>query len=351
LHVLWSTLRSRYARILGCSPEEVALTRAATDGVNTVLAGLRLGRGDEILTTDEEHPGVLAPLAAIRARRGCELRVVPFDEVANEVRPTTRLVVCSHVSWINGKVVDVGALRATGAPFLLDGAQALGAVPVDVKELGCDFYAAPGQKWLCGPDRTGSLYVRAERIEELSPPPWPSYISLADTNRALELVLHQGARRFDSGILPGGSALWALAALDVLEEAGIAWITSRGPTLAARLANMLADRGVVVAERGPSALVSFKADDAPALVESLEADGVIVRDVPGHGYIRASIGAWCLDDDLEQLAELAARAAATAGKIVAPSPRRATVILDRSAILPPEASSDAVQQAPADETE
>jgi L-cysteine/cystine lyase len=229
LHALWSTLRTRYAQVLGCGPEEVALTRATTDGVNTVLAGLPLSRGDEILTTDEEHAGLHAPLAAIRARRGCAVRVVPFDEVANEVSPKTRLVACSHVSWITGKLIDFEALGATGTPFLLDGAQALGAIPVDVKELGCDFYAAPGQKWLCGPDRTGCLYVRTERIEEMSPPPWPNYISLADTNRPLELVLHQGARRFDSGILPGVLALRALAALDVLEEAGIAGIASRGP--------------------------------------------------------------------------------------------------------------------------
>jgi hypothetical protein len=113
---------------------------------------------------------------------------------------------------------------------------------------------------------------------------------------------------------------------------------------------MLAERGIVVAGRGPSTLVSFEAYDAPALVESLEADGVIVRDIPGRGYIRASIGAWCLDDDLEQLAELATRASAAAGEVVAPSPRRATVILDRSALVAPEASSEAVQQAHEDET-
>ena len=116
LFALWSTLRSRYARVLGCGPTEVALTRATTDGVNTVLAGFPLGPGDEILTSDEEHQGLHAPLAAIRARRGCAIRVVPFDEVANEVGPQTRLVACSHVSWITGKVVDVEALKGDRRP-------------------------------------------------------------------------------------------------------------------------------------------------------------------------------------------------------------------------------------------
>ena len=329
LFALWSTLRSRYAHILGCGSTEVALTRATTDGINTVLAGFPLGPGDEILTTDEEHQGLHAPLAAIRARRGCAVRVVPFDEVANEVGAQTRLVACSHVSWITGKVVDVDALRATRVSVLLDGAQALGAIPVDVKELGCDFYAAPGQKWLCGPDRTGCLYVRAERIEAISPPPWPNYIALADTNRPLDLIVHQGARRFDPGVLPGMLALWALAALDVLEEAGFTWITSRGPTLSAQLADMLSERGIAVTERGASTIVTFAVDDAPAFVERAEAEGVIVRDIPGRGLIRASIGAWCLDDDLEELVGLAAGASAKA-----PSSRRATTILKVSDILP-----------------
>jgi L-cysteine/cystine lyase len=350
LHALWSTLRGRYAALIGCSPDEVALTRAATDGANTVLAGLALGRGDEILTTDEEHPGLLAPLAAARERKGFTVRIVPFDEVASEVGPQTRLVACSHVSWITGKVADLGALKATGIPFLLDGAQALGAIPVDVKQIGCDFYAAPGQKWLCGPDRTGALYVRAERIDALTPPPWPSYMALADTDRPLDLVLHQGARRFDPGFLPGLQALWALAALDVLEEAGIGWITTRGPALADRLATILDERGVSVTERGPSTLVSFRADDAPALVESLEADGVIVRDVPGRGCIRASIGAWCLDDDLERLAELTVRWQTARRGAVAPSPRRATVIHDRAALVPRPSPSAPPGHAHEDET-
>jgi selenocysteine lyase/cysteine desulfurase len=178
----------------------------------------------------------------------------------------------------------------------------------------------------------------------MSPPPWPNYIALADPSRPLDLVVHQGARRFDPGVLPGFLALWALAALDVLEEAGIAWITSRGPTLAARLASMLSERGIPVTERGSSTLVSFAMDDAPAFVEQAEAEAVIVRDVPARGLIRASIGAWCLDDDLETLVDIAARASA-AGKPA--SPRRATVIQKRSEILP-EAVVDPPQDGEAD---
>ena len=172
-------LRTRYAAVLGCSPGELALTGSTTDGVNTVLAGLDLGAGDEILTSEEEHPGLLAPLGLARRRHGVSVRVVPFAELPDAVSPATRLVACSHVSWVNGRVLDARALAGSGVPLLLDGAQAAGAVPVDVRGLGCDFYAASGQKWLCGPEGSGCLFVRSERIDELMIP-WPGYGSLGD---------------------------------------------------------------------------------------------------------------------------------------------------------------------------
>src|SRR5947209_11778001 len=131
-------VRDGYAEVLGCDASQVALTGSTTDGVNTVLAGLELHRGEEILTSDEEHPGLLAPLGRAQRRYGVAVRVVPFRELAGEVTASTRLVACSHVSWVSGRVADVEALRATGAPVLLDAAQALGAVAVDVKALGAD---------------------------------------------------------------------------------------------------------------------------------------------------------------------------------------------------------------------
>ena len=85
-----TSVRAHLARVLGCEAEDVALTHSTTDGINAVVGGLRLGRGDEVVTTDEEHPGLLAPLAAAREARGFTVRVVPFSEVAGEVGPRTR---------------------------------------------------------------------------------------------------------------------------------------------------------------------------------------------------------------------------------------------------------------------
>src|SRR6202012_5374706 len=149
------------------------------------LAGLALGAGDEVVTSDEEHPGLLAPLGRLKRESGVRVKVVPFAEIANEVGPDTRLVACSHVSWVSGRVVDTTALAATGVPVLLDAAQGIGAVVVDVHALGCAFYAGSGKKCLCGREGSGCLYVSRERLDEVTVP-WPGYASLADASQALD---------------------------------------------------------------------------------------------------------------------------------------------------------------------
>lgn len=294
-------LRARIAGLMGCDPWEVALTGATTDGVNAVLGGLDLAAGDEVLTSDEEHPGVLAPLGLARRRRGIEVRIARFEELAHEVGPRTRLVACSHVSWLTGRVADTAALAGCGAPVLLDGAQGLGAVGTDVGELGCDYYAASGQKWLCGPIGTGYLYVREERVEDLSPTA-AGYLTVTDPLRALELPLREGAARFDGGFPPPPTTAWALAALDILEEGGFDSLQERAVGLAAGLAADLADRGLTVAPRGRSTLVSWEAADNEAESERLLAEGFLVRHLPGTPYVRASVGGWTSEDELERLA-------------------------------------------------
>ena len=293
-------LRERIARLMGCDTAEVALTGSATDGVNTALNALSLGPGDEVLTTDEEHPGILAPLG-LAQRRGVTVRVLPWDELAGAAGADTKLIACSHVSWVTGRVADTEALKATGVPLLYDGAQGLGAIPVDVRALGCDFYAAAGQKWLCGPDGSGYLYVRADRCADLDAA-WPGYMSLAEDGDALALEQAEGARRFDMGVSPTGTNAWSAAAYDVLAEQGFDELHERAIGLAARLAGMLAERGLRVTPRGDSTLVSWHADTAEDDVPRLADQGIVVRDLPGRGLVRASIGAWATEAELDRLA-------------------------------------------------
>ena len=302
---LAEAMRAGYAGVLGCPPEEVALTGSTTDGVNTVVSGLSLSAGDEVLTSDEEHPGLLAPLGRARRRLGIEVRVVPFEELPAAVSQRTRLIACSHVSYVNGRVADVPALVATGVPVLLDAAQALGAIQVDVHALGVSFYACSGQKWLCGPEGSGCLFVRPDRLGELLAP-WPGYGSVVDPERALEFEPRAGAACLDHGFPVPLRNVWALASLEVLGEAGWDWVHERSASLAEWLAEGLVQRGVEVAPRGRSTLVSWHAEDAGAAVERMAAEGLVVRSIPGAGLVRASLGAWSSEEEVERLVALAA---------------------------------------------
>jgi selenocysteine lyase/cysteine desulfurase len=176
-------------------------------------------------------------------------------------------------------------------------------VPVDVRALGCDFYAASGQKWLCGPNGLGYLYARAGLVGELIPP-WPNYGSLADPATALDLELHPDARRLAVGFPAAHHVDWAHAALDVLESAGLEAVYDRAAELAAGLAERLGPRA---RPRGRSTLVSWEVADPEAEVERLHREGFAIRQLPGTGTVRASVGAWSSEAALKRLAEISCR--------------------------------------------
>ena len=295
---LQGELRRMYARLLGCGVEDVALKTSTSEGLGTVLAGLDLGLGDEIVTSDAEHPGLIGPLIAAR-QRGVAIRAVPLRDIARAVGDRTRLVACSHVSWVTGEVAPA-ELAGLDVPVVLDGAQGVGAVPVDVGALGCAAYAASGQKWLCGADGTGMLYVEpgfGERVRAVA----PSFVCFEDSHAGFEATLHADARRYDTASLSREAAAFSLAAARTLEAAGFRAVHDRAAGLAASLADALQERGRAVAPRGATTLVSWEDADPPATRARLAEAGVIIRDLPGTSLLRASVGAWNDESDLERL--------------------------------------------------
>jgi selenocysteine lyase/cysteine desulfurase len=292
-------LRQGYARVMGCAAEDVAVTTSTSEGVGKVLAGLDVGPGDEIITSDQEHPGLLGPLRAARDR-GATIRIVGFSEVADAIGPSTTLVAVSHVSWVSGEIAPA-ALAGCGVPVILDGAQGSGAVPVDVGALGCAAYAAAGQKWMCGADGTGMLYVAPELRERLRVTA-PSYMSFADASLGLDSPLHDTARSLDTPSLSRENVVFSLASLGVLEHHVLAAVQERAAALALRLIELLGERGRTVAPRGAGAtLVAWEEADPAAARQTLADAGVIVRDLPGRPYLRASVGAWNDEEDLQRL--------------------------------------------------
>ena len=173
--------RARLAALVGAEADEIAFTRNATDGINLVLAGLRWRPGDEVITSDQEHEAMVHPLAYLARTQGLVVRRVALSadpdimlEALDAVlTPRTRLVALSLVSCetgtrLPGRQVSQWA-AAHGLLCLLDGAQASGAIDVDVQHLACDFYASNGHKWLSGPKGTGFFYARRDRLAELAP--------------------------------------------------------------------------------------------------------------------------------------------------------------------------------------
>ena len=287
-------IRGGIAAVLRTSPELVALTDSTTRGCHVVIAGLGLGVNDEVITTDQEHFGLLGPLHASGAR----VVVTQADESAllAAVTARTRLIAVSHVLWTTGSRLDLAALRGPdGPPLLVDGAQSAGAIPVDLD--GVDFYTVSAHKWLCGPDPSGGLFVRdPERLAVAL----PSAFSPSSHENDGSFAPKDGARRFDSGWIGGASLAGLEAALGVHPD----WRYEGAAATAARCRELLMPHVDVVTPPGQSTLVSFRPSGDPTeLVSDLAAAGVIVRELPGHDLVRVSCGWWTSEDDLRRLVD------------------------------------------------
>jgi len=286
-------IRGAIAAVLGTKAELVALTESTTRGCQIVIAGLGLGADDEVVTSAEEHFGLLGPLQGSGAR----VVVAEADEegLLAAVTPRTRLIAVSHVLWTTGRRLDLARLRRSdGPPVLVDGAQSAGAIPVDLA--GADFYTVSAQKWLCGPDPTGALFVRdPERLRVMLPSAFSPQSHESDGS----FVPKGGARRFDSGWIGAPTLAGLEAALGVHPE----WRYDAAAEAAARCRELVVPLADVVTPAGHSTLVSFHPPgDAAELVAALAEQGVIVRQVPPRNLVRASCGWWTSDDDLRRLA-------------------------------------------------
>jgi L-cysteine/cystine lyase len=217
-----------------------------------------------------------------------------LETILAQVTPRTRLIALSHVSWQTGNVLPVEEIQdATGLPMLVDGAQTAGAIAVEARRY--DFYTVSGQKWLCGPDATGGLYVREPETLHVA---LPTYFSQDGYDESGTFTPKQGAARFDSGWIPTPSLAGLEAALGTAPH----WAAHHATEISARGWALLANRFEVATAPGQANLVSFVPGGDPAeTARRLFDQGIVVRDMPGTGWLRISCGWWTSDEDLERL--------------------------------------------------
>jgi L-cysteine/cystine lyase len=323
-----ASLRGAIARELGVSPKTIALTENVTAGCNIVLWGIDWQAGDRILMTDCEHPGIIAIVKEISQRFGVEVDLCPIMATLNEgdptevisqhLRPKTRLVVLSHLLWNTGQVLPLAEIvevchndSGSNKPVrvLVDAAQSVGSLPLNLTEIGVDFYAFTGHKWLCGPAGVGGLYIRPEAFEELQ----PTFIGWrgVNTNEKGELIgWKDDGQRFEVATSAYPEYEGLRAAIAIHQQ----WGTSQERyqhicQLSEYLWQSLSQINKIecLKTAPPEAgLISFQVTDNSShkqLVQELEKQGFLLRTIAEPDCIRACVHYFTLSDEIDKLVE------------------------------------------------
>jgi selenocysteine lyase/cysteine desulfurase len=320
--------RRSFARLLDCTPEEIALVPNTSTGIHLVADGLDWRPGDRVVLFDRDFPANIRPWQRLR-ERGVELALVPMREggyraadIAAAVLPGTRLIAVSHVNFATGFRCDLDRICAlaaeVGALVCVDAVQSLGALPLSLADTPVDFLAAGAHKWLGGPPGTGVFFCRAARLDCLRTVPsgWFGYEDAGEVTRG-----HPGGLRYDrperatAARVEGGMydllGMVGLAeALAELEAVGIGAVAGRVLALADRLRAGITDLGLSPAMSGGpdecSGIVSFSSPGIAGvrIVEGLASAGVQVS-VP-DGLVRVAPHFWTTDEEVAVfLSELA----------------------------------------------
>lgn len=319
-------VREQLASLFQVHPDNFALTENTTQAMNIVLWGLPFQPGDEIVYTDELHPSALIPIFLQKQRRGVVLKRVSArgttDEVIAHVQSAiskrTRLVVCTHVCYQTGQRMPIEAIarvaHKSGVYTLVDGAQGAGTEPLDLAATGVDFYAFPGQKWLCGPDGTGALYVHSEHLSILD----MTYAGVAslgseqayDSTGYFLPATH--ASRYEharSDLLNWTGFLESLKFMRV--QVGWDYVFTRIQGLSGQLLDELLNipgATCVTPRAARAGIVSFQlADIASLAFEQAASERLIdVRFMPELNLVRVSTGFYNLEDEIQRIVNLAA---------------------------------------------
>jgi selenocysteine lyase/cysteine desulfurase len=308
-------VRGKAAALIGCSPDEILFTRGTTDGITTLAQSVRLKEGDHVLLSNQEHDGGEVGWLHRQKMDGVIIDRVklPFEEHDSQrivaaysaaVTPKTRVISVSHVLASTGLRMPIAAIsklaREHDILCVVDGAQAVGHIPVDVRALGCHAYATSGHKWLMGPKGTGFVYIAGSAGSAINPPQWQ---------------LGRAVGSDSAGLAPLTLAVGFGEAIDDVRNLGIAHIEQHNLALAelvyTEMTKISALR-VVSPPPGPSAtaLVSAmvaKSVDAEKLRAALqERHGVVVKLVEKRWFNGIRLSPHIFNDEAQVTTAIAA---------------------------------------------
>lgn len=315
--------RRAIAEEVGSSPDTITLTENVTVGCNIALWGLSWQKDDHILLTDCEHPGIIATVQEIAHRFGVTYSTCPIMETLNAGDPTTviaqylqektKLVVVSHLLWNTGQVLPLKAIthkcHEQGVKVLVDAAQSVGSLPLNLPETGVDFYGFTGHKWLCGPAGVGGLYVSQEMLSALR----PTFIGWRGVNlntQGKPVSYKEDGQRFEVATSAYPQYMGLTCAIAQHNQWGTPYeryqkICELSAFLWERLCGI---KGLNCLRTSPpsAGLVSFQLENIPhkAFVTALEEEGFLLRTLADPDCIRACVHYFTTEEEIEALVRM-----------------------------------------------
>ncbi|MCU0542330.1 MAG: aminotransferase class V-fold PLP-dependent enzyme [Oscillatoriaceae cyanobacterium Prado104] len=313
--------RRAMASELAVPPETIALTEDVTVGCNIALWGIEWQAGDRLLISDCEHPGIIASVMELQRRFNLEVAVCPLaatlnqgdpvQVIADSLQPNTRLLVISHILWNTGQVLPlteiVKVCHQQEVKVLVDAAQSVGVLPLNLIESGVDFYAFTGHKWWCGPEGVGGLYVSAAALADLHPA-FIGWRGIVTDTKAKVMGWKPGAQRYE--IATSAYPLYAglRSAIALQHEWGT--VEERYAEIC-RLSKYLWESlseisHVKCLRTSPpeAGLVSFQLTNGTPhnkLVDWLEKQGIMVRTILNPDCVRACVHYFTTEAEIDKL--------------------------------------------------
>ncbi|MBM3813024.1 MAG: aminotransferase class V-fold PLP-dependent enzyme [Acidimicrobiia bacterium] len=304
-------LRVAAARMISATRDEIAIVKNTSEGIATVALGIDWKAGDAVVAFREEFPANYYPWLKL-ADKGVEVRwlpvTAPLDEIDGACKGA-RLLAISFVNYLTGYKADLEGIgeicHRHGCFYFVDAIQGLGVYPVDVRKARIDALSADGHKWLLGPEGCGVLYVKKELLDEIEPIEfgWTNVASYADY-ASRDMTLRPDAGRYECGTLNTIGIFGLKAAIEYLNETGVAQIGEAVDALAAQIGDGVRAKGYELAAPVSSGIVSFRKEgvDSGAVVQRLREAGIVTA--PRQGYVRSSPHFYIAPEEIARMIEL-----------------------------------------------